>query len=78
MIGYRSTLFSGDRLGYKLTTLYPRHLRRCITGTKGTGKVTANPPRISIKGELHGGHEKNWGLNPPNHWQFSPCKTINF
>jgi len=79
MIGYRSTLFSGDRLGYKLTTLYPRHLHWCITGTKGT-EVTAKwrqSPTVQYQ-RWTGGHEKNWGLNPPNHRQFSPCKTVNF
>jgi len=53
VIGYRSALFSGDGFDNKLTGLYIRHLHWCyITGTKGTGKVTANPPGCSTKGEL--------------------------
>ena len=53
VISYRSALFSGDELDYNLTSLYIRHLHWCyITGTKGTGKVTANPPACSTKGQL--------------------------
>jgi len=60
VIGYRSALFSGDELDYNLTSLYIRHLHWwwCyITGTKGTGKVTANPPGCSTKGELRSWEE---------------------
>ena len=58
VIGYRYALFSGDELDYNLTSLYIRHLHWCyITGTKGTGKVTANPPGCSTKGELRSWEE---------------------